>query len=63
MTKRPRSDPAAAGFTLLATIILCTGVGLGLGLLVGAPVPLVLAGVFVGSIAGFALVYARYKDI
>lgn len=63
MTKRPGSDPAAAGVTLVATIILCSALGLGLGLLVGAPVPLVLAGVFIGSIAGFALVYARYKDI
>jgi hypothetical protein len=63
MTKRPGSDPAAAGVTLVATILLCSGAGLGLGLLVGAPVPLVLAGVFAGSIAGFALVYARYKDL
>jgi len=63
MTKQPHSNPAAAGVTLLATIILCAGVGFGIGSIVGATVLLTLAGVFLGSAAGFALVYTRFKDI
>jgi len=63
MAKRPGADPAAAGITLVATVLLCAGLAVGLGLLVGAPVPFLLAGLFLGSIAGFAVVYSRYKDI
>lgn len=48
---------------LVATILLCTGIGLGVGALVGLPVPLALAGLFLGSVAGFALVYTRFRDI
>lgn len=48
---------------LLATVLLCTGAGLGVGALVGLAVPLALAGLFLGSVAGFALVYARFRDI
>lgn len=63
MTNRPGSDPAAAGVMLVVTILLCAGVGLGLGELVGLAVPFGLAGLFVGLVVGFALVYARFKDI
>ena len=63
MSRRPSSNPAAAGAMLLATILLCTGIGLGVGALVGLPVPLALAGLFLGSVAGFALVYTRFRDI
>lgn len=63
MTRRPRSDPAAAGLMLLVTILLCAGVGFGAGAIVGLPVPLGLAGLFIGTVVGFALVYARFKDI
>jgi hypothetical protein len=63
MTEPPRSDPAGAGLTLVSTIILCGGIGLGLGALVGLPAPLGVAGVFVGAVVGVALVYARFKDV
>lgn len=63
MTEPPRSDVASAGLMLLSTILLCAAAGLGLGALVGLPVPLGLAGLFVGAVAGFALVYTRFKDL
>ncbi len=54
---------AAAGGTLVATILLCGGVGLGIGALVGAPVALGLLGLFVGPIAGIAIVHSRFRDL
>lgn len=63
MNDRPRNAGMAAGFTLLAVVILCTALGGGLGALVGAPFALAIAGLFIGFIAGFALVYSRYRDI
>ena len=54
---------AAAGSMLVATIVLCAGIGLGIGALVGAPVPLMLAGVFVGPIFGIIVVRARFRDL
>ncbi len=59
--KRP--DPSTAGFFLVAAIVLCGGVGLGLGALLGAPVPFLLAGVFAGLALGLGLVYSRFRDI
>jgi hypothetical protein len=56
-------NPAGAGLTLVATAVLCGGVGLGGGALIGSPVPVGLAGFFAGLVAGFALVYSRYRDI
>jgi hypothetical protein len=58
-----RSDPASAGVMLLVTIALCAGAGFGIGALVGLAVPLGLGGVFAGLIAGFALVYTRFKNV
>jgi len=46
---------------LLATIVLCSAAGFGLGALIGVAVPLGLAGVFLGLIGGVAVVYARFK--
>jgi hypothetical protein len=63
MTEPPRSGAANAGLMLLCTILLCAAAGFGLGVLVGLPVPLGLAGLFVGAVAGFGLVYARFKDL
>ena len=37
--------------------------GFGLGSLVGLAVPLGLVGLFAGSVGGFALVYARFRDV
>ena len=63
MNDKPRNAGMAAGFTLLAVVILCAALGGGLGALVGAPFPLTIAGLFIGFVAGFALVYARFRDI
>ena len=59
----PSRSPAGAGFTLLGTVLLFTGIGVAIGLLVGAPVPFSLGGVFIGFAVGFRLVYARFKDL
>jgi hypothetical protein len=63
MTRPPSSDAALAGLMLVVTLALCAGGGLALGALVGIPVPFFLVGLFVGLAVGFALVYARFKDI
>ncbi len=63
MSDPRRSDPAAAGAMLVASIVLCGGAGLGIGALVGLSVPFGLAGLFVGLVVGFALVYTRFRDI
>lgn len=63
-TARPaRPSGATAGFLLLATVLLCAGVGAGLGALLGAVAPLVILGTFAGFGAGFALVYSRYRTL
>lgn len=54
---------AVAGSLLVATIVLCAAAGFGLGSLVGAAVPLGLAGVFVGVVAGIVLVARRFADL
>jgi hypothetical protein len=61
--RRPATDPLVAGSLALTVLLICAAVGYGIGSLVGAEVPLGLAGFFIGVIAGFAVVYARYKDI
>jgi hypothetical protein len=48
---------------LIATILLCAAIGLGLGALVGAPVPLLLAGLFVGPVLGVIVVRSRFRDL
>lgn len=63
MTERPRSNAAGAGFTLLGAVLLCGGIGIGAGFAVGAPALLAIAGVFIGFVVGFRLVYTRFKDI
>jgi hypothetical protein len=63
VTQRPGTGPAGAGLLLISTILVCAGVGLGIGALVGAPVPLAFAGGAIGVAAGFWHVYTRFKDI
>jgi hypothetical protein len=48
---------------LVVTALLCGGIGVGLGLALGVPALLGILGLFIGFGAGFALVYARYKDL
>ena len=59
----PSRNAAAAGIMLLLTIVLCAGVGAGVGAAVGEPGLVAAGGGFVGIFLGFALVYARYKQI
>ncbi|MBA2793762.1 MAG: hypothetical protein H0U32_07240 [Thermoleophilaceae bacterium] len=60
---KPSRNAAAAGMMLILTIVIFAGVGAGLGALFGAPGLTAVAGGFVGIVAGFALVYTRFKDI
>jgi len=60
---RPPARGAVAGSILIAAILLCAGIGLGAGALVGAPVPLLLVGLGVGFAAGIALVRAHFRDL
>jgi hypothetical protein len=60
---KPTMRGAVAGSLLLATIVLCAAVGFGVGAVVGLAVPLGIAGVFIGVIAGIAVVARRFSDI
>jgi len=64
-SRRPRSGPSpvVAGSQLVATLLLCTAIFAGIGLLVGALAPFVIAGVFVGFGAGLAVVIKRFSDV
>jgi hypothetical protein len=62
-TQRPGASPAGAGALLIGAILACAGVGLGIGLLLGAPAPPALAGGFVGVVVGFRLVHDRFRDL
>ena len=59
----PATHPLVAGSLALTVMLVCAAVGFGIGSLVGAEVPLGLAGLFIGVIAGFAVVHARFKDL
>jgi hypothetical protein len=63
VTEGPARNTAGAGALLIGTIVSCAGIGLGLGAIVGAPVPLAIAGGAVGVVGGFRVVYGRFKDI
>ena len=58
-----RADAATAGALLIGAIVACAAAGFGLGSLLGLGVPAGLAGLFVGLVAGFALVYARFRRV
>ena len=62
-TERQGAGPAGAGALLIGTILACAGAGLGLGVVVGAPALLALAGGFVGVGAGFWVVHDRFRDL
>jgi F0F1-type ATP synthase assembly protein I len=44
-------------------VVLCGGVGAGLGALLDAVTPLLIVGVFLGFVAGIALVISRYRTL
>jgi hypothetical protein len=54
---------AVAGSVLVATIVLCAAIGLGVGALVGAPEALGLVGLFAGVPLGIVLVIRRFGDL
>jgi membrane associated rhomboid family serine protease len=60
---KPIARAAGAGALVLATILLCIGVGYGIGTLIGAAAPLAIVGVFAGFVAGFFVVRARFEDL
>lgn len=59
----PRTSAAGAGMMLLVTIVVCAGVGFGVGEALGSSALGAVAGGFIGLMAGFALVYTRFKNI
>jgi hypothetical protein len=62
-TNPARPSGAVAGFLLVSVVLVCGGIGAGLGALVDAVALLAIVGVFLGFIAGFALVYTRYRTL
>jgi hypothetical protein len=54
---------AVAGSLVVATIVLCGAVGLGVGAVVGIPAPLGVAGVFIGAVIGNVVVARRFRDL
>jgi hypothetical protein len=63
MSRTPAREAAGAGALLIATILACAAVGLGIGALIGAPAALGIAGGFAGVGIGFWVVYRRFKDL
>lgn len=63
MTQSPARGTAGAGALLIGAILGFAGLGLGLGALLGAEVPLAMVGGAVGVVVGFRIVYRRFKDI
>ncbi len=65
MSQEPptRMDAATAGMSLVGAMVGCAAAGFGLGSLVGLAVPLGIAGLFVGIVAGMVLVHARFRRI
>jgi hypothetical protein len=52
-----------AGFLLLSVVVLCIGVGAGVGALLGSIAPFAILGTFAGFAAGIALVHSRYRTL
>jgi hypothetical protein len=57
------NSPAGAGALLIGAIVACAAVGIGVGVIVGAPAALGIAGGAIGLGVGFWLVYSRFKEI
>jgi hypothetical protein len=54
---------AAAGFLLIGSMLLLGAAGYGIGSLAGVAVLGGLIGLFIGVVAGLALVYARFRAL
>ena len=63
MNRTPARDAAGAGALLIATILTCAAVGVGLGAVIGAPAALGIGAGFVGVGVGLWVVYRRFKDL
>ena len=62
-TEKPISRGASAGGLFIGPMVGLAAAGYGVGSLLGAGVVFGIAGLFAGLMAGFALVYARFKDL
>ncbi len=56
-------DVAGAGMLGLSATLLCTGIGAGLGALLGGFAPLLLVGFSVGFFLGIAVVIRRFRGL
>ena len=56
-------DVAGAGALLLAANALCVAIGAAIGLVVGAPVWLGVAGLLIGFPVGLRVVARRFRDL
>lgn len=61
--QRPAASAALAGIFLLAALVLCAGLGLGAGWLVGSTLGGAAVGFAIGVPLSFYLVYRTYRDI
>ena len=61
--RQPLARGAVAGLLLLASIILCGGLGAAAGALTGLFAPLFMVGILIGFVAGFFAVRARFPDL
>jgi hypothetical protein len=56
-------DVAGAGALLLAANALCVMIGLGIGLVIGQPIWLAVAGLLIGFPVGVRVVARRFRDL
>ena len=56
-------DVAGAGALMLSVNLLCTAVAAGVGVVLGAVVPLALAGFLIGFLMGIRVVAKRFHDV
>jgi F0F1-type ATP synthase assembly protein I len=60
---RPTNRGMVAGSLLVATLLICAAVGLGLGALLGASVVGLFVGIFAGFPLGVVVVKKRFEDV
>ena len=63
MAGKPAASGALAGIYLLATLVLFTGIGLGVGWVAGHPGAGAAVGAAIGIPSSFYLVYRKYRDL